>query len=130
MHLIDNFRMEFENFRIGEVKIESIDVIPSSVVIRDKEIGGWISAVGVINIRADVVYEMIYQDFGCWRDTDNDHAEWNSDMEGARLIAALCTGKNAEDRDPGWVRMMFPAICEEIGAWICDLLRDVAKDIQ
>jgi hypothetical protein len=65
---------------------------------------------------------------GCWADTDDDHAEWCSDNEGANIIAQ-CMGMDVEGDNRGsFARLAFPSECEALGGAVCHLLREAAPD--
>lgn len=67
----------------------------------------------------------------CWADTDDDGAEWCAANEGALALHTAWTGHELTWSGPrqtsgDFVRLAFPAECEELGALICASIRAAA----
>ena len=61
---------------------------------------------------------------GCWRDTDDDRAEWCAANEGANALAALASGRSTDGDSRGtFVRVALSDECEALGLAICSAIR-------
>lgn len=108
----------------AEIEIESVD----GLTVCREDGGDWLIGVANIEWRATVGGRehktSLSVKIGCWRDTDDDHAEWCAANEGARIIEACITARaDSADTRGGFARLAFPAECEAIGRLACEVLR-------
>ncbi|MFW5652536.1 MAG: hypothetical protein ACOC0P_00705 [Planctomycetota bacterium] len=112
---------------VGSITIEIMGVAHHRT---DREEGGdWIVGQCTLQVRGERGEDMGMSTFrvGCWADTDDDEAVWNSDHEGARAIAAAF-GSKPEDADQFALVAAFGSQCGRLGDEICEMLREAAAD--
>lgn len=107
--------------RIGRIQVE-VDIPETGIRYSPEE--KWIETDAEVD--AEVPSGFHYGSrirLGCYVDgTENDHQAWSLEMEGARLLAAVCTTEHTTETDPGFFRFAFPELCADLGRQIRDAL--------